>query len=177
MSDASKIIFDLFPFTKQTGHYSYVYYNGNKIYLNTYMCINKLRIYQLININSKPIERDRFVTANFQYVTSYKIWDGFKRHPNFTYSRNIYSLCISSKESHWKYIEGIKLQHITGTICVSICKELHEIRSIRYKNKHLLVGIHYKSYTTANDCSDYYNVHCMHCIFVFLIFNWMINKL
>ena len=73
VSDASKIIFDLFPFTKQTGHFSYVYYNGNKIYLNTYMCINKLRIYQLININSKPIERDRFVTANFQYVTSYKI--------------------------------------------------------------------------------------------------------
>ena len=73
VSDASKIIFDLFPFTKQTGHFSYVYYNSNKIYLNTYMCVNKLRIYQLININNNPIGRDRFVTANFQYVTSYKI--------------------------------------------------------------------------------------------------------
>ena len=73
VSDASKIIFDLFPFTKQTEHFSYVYYNSNKIYLNTYMCVNKLRIYQLININSKPIEMDIFVTANVQYVTSYKI--------------------------------------------------------------------------------------------------------
>ena len=63
------------------------------------MCVNKLRIYQLININNNPIGRDRFVTANFQYVTSYKIRDDFKRHPNFIYSRNIYCLCISSKES------------------------------------------------------------------------------
>ena len=73
VSDVSKNSFDLFPFTKQTGHFSYVYYNSNTVYPNTYMCVNKLRIYQLININSKSIEMDIFVTANFQYVTSYKI--------------------------------------------------------------------------------------------------------
>ena len=37
------------------------------------MCVNKLRTYQLINTNNKPIERDRFLTANFQYVKSYEI--------------------------------------------------------------------------------------------------------
>ena len=73
VSDASKIIFDLFPFTKQTGHFSYVYYNNNEIYLNIQMCVNKLRTHQLINTNNKPIERDRFLTANIQYVTLQKI--------------------------------------------------------------------------------------------------------